>query len=287
MGMVVKGGLVLEGGGMKGIYTAGVLDVLMDEGMQFSHCYGVSAGVCHLASYLSNQKKRAYRISTEYLKDKNYCSFYSLLKTGDMFGADLCYNRIPNELDPYDYKAHKQYPGTGYAVVTNVETGVEEYIPLLEMHRDIWAIQASSSMPLVSKMVENDGKKYLDGGVTDAIPIQKSIADGNHKNLIVMTKEVGYRRKPSSALKLIRIKYKKYPNLVKAMEQRHIRYNATLDFIEKEVAEGRAILLQPQKKYDVGRIEKDKAKLDILYQAGIEDAKAAIPTLKEFFAHCI
>lgn len=279
---MVKAGLVLEGGGMRGVYTAGVLDFFIDQDLYFSDIYGVSAGACHMCSYISQQRERAYRVNVDYLEDKNYCSMYSLLKTGNLFGAEMCYDKIPNELDPYDYEAFGRYKGNAYAVVTNIETGKAEYIRMEDMHKDIIAIQASASLPLVSKNVYIDGVPYLDGGVADAIPIMKSLQDGNKKNVVIMTKEVGYRRKPSSNMTAIRLRYRKYPELVKDMERRHIVYNKTLDFLEEHEKKGHIFVIRPKEDCGVGRIEKDKDKLRTLYQMGYDDAKASFEDLKKY-----
>ena len=185
---MINAGLILEGGGMRGAYTAGVLDYFMENGMQFSECYGVSAGACHLCSYMSDQAGRALRISINYLDDKNYCSTHSLLTTGDLFNVEMCYDTIPNKLDIFDYDAADRYPGNCYAVVTNLETGRAEYLPLKNMRRDLTAVQASASLPLVSKNVEFNGKVYLDGGMADSIPIRQSIRSGNKKNIVVLTR---------------------------------------------------------------------------------------------------
>ena len=157
---MVKAGLVLEGGGMRGVYTAGVLDFFIDQDLYFSDIYGVSAGACHMCSYISQQRERAYRVNVDYLEDKNYCSMYSLLKTGNLFGAEMCYDKIPNELDPYDYEAFGRYKGNAYAVVTNIETGEPEYIPIKDLKKDIEAIRASASLPLVSRNVPWEGKLF-------------------------------------------------------------------------------------------------------------------------------
>ena len=279
---MVKAGLVLEGGGMRGVYTAGVLDFFIDQDLYFSDIYGVSAGACHMCSYISQQRERAYRVNVDYLEDKNYCSMYSLLKTGNLFGAEMCYDKIPNELDPYDYEAFGRYKGNAYAVVTNIETGKAEYIRMEDMHKDIIAIQASASLPLVSKNVYINGVPYLDGGVADAIPIMKSLQDGNKKNVVIMTKEVGYRRKPSSNMTAIRLRYRKYPELVKDMERRHIVYNKTLDFLEEHEKKGHIFVIRPKEDCGVGRIEKDKDKLRTLYQMGYDDAKASFEDLKKY-----
>lgn len=280
--MMYQAGLVLEGGGMRGMYTAGVLDFFLDKGIEFSNCYGVSAGSCHLCSYLSKQKKRAYRVSVKYLKNKNYCSIYSLLKTGDIMGADFCYNRIPNELDIYDYEEFEKYKGKAYAVVTNIENGETEYHRLVDMHKDIQWIRASSSLPLVSRNVEIDGTLYLDGGISDAIPIRKSIEDGNKKNVVVLTKHVGYVRKPTSHLGLLKARYRKYPMVAEIMKKRHETYNETMEFLEEEERKGNIFVLRPQYDSNVGRLEKDKKKLRALYKQGYQDAEKSYEAMKEY-----
>ena len=269
-----QAGLVLEGGGMKGMYTAGVLDFFLEKGVEFDHIYGVSMGACVMCSYISKQHGRGFRTVADYLGDKDYCSFKNLLTTGDMFSADMCYNRIPNELDPYDYETAHAYKGKAYAVITDVETGQPVYYRMKDYRKDISAIQASASMPLVSRMVEIDGGKYLDGGVSDCIPVMKSLKDGNRKNVVVMTKEEGYRRTPFSMLGFCKIKYRKYPHLIHDLSIRHTRYNRTLDFLEKEKARGNVFVIRPKHPSDVGRVEKSREKVGRLYRQGYEDAKA-------------
>ena len=267
-----QAGLVLEGGGMKGIYTAGVLDFFLDKGIEFSSCYGVSAGACHLCSFLSKQRGRAYDISVDYLDDPNYCSVSSLLRTGDLFGVKMCYDDIPNRLNPYDYKAFDSYRGRAFAVVTIIVTGQPEYLRLRDMHKDIAAVRASASLPLVSRKVEIGGKLYLDGGLSDSVPILRSILDGNRKNVVVLTKEVGYRREPSKHLELIRIRYAKYPKIYELMKNRHVAYNRMLDYLAAQEENGQAFVIRPQKKSGVGRVEKDKEKLRLLYEEGYREA---------------
>ena len=267
-----QAGLVLEGGGMKGIYTAGVLDFFLDKGIEFSSCYGVSAGACHMCSFLSKQRGRAYDISVDYLDDPNYCSVSSLLRTGDLFGVKMCYDDIPNRLNPYDYKAFDSYRGRAFAVVTNIVTGQPEYLRLRDMHKDIAAVRASASLPLVSRKVEIGGKLYLDGGLSDSVPILRSILDGNRKNVVVLTKEVGYRREPSKHLELIRIRYAKYPKIYELMKNRHVAYNRMLDYLAAQEENGQAFVIRPQKKSGVGRVEKDKEKLRLLYEEGYREA---------------
>lgn len=279
-----QAGLVLEGGGMKGMYTAGVLDFFLDKEIEFSSCYGVSAGACHLCSYLSKQKKRAYRVGINYLDNKKYCGPYSLFTTGDLFGADMCYDLIPNYLDPYDYDTFDKYEGKAYAVVTNIKTGRAEYIRLEDMHRDIQAVRASSSMPLVSRSVKIDGELYLDGGIADSIPIRRSISDGNEKNVVILTKETGFFRKPSSNLSILKARYVRYPKVYELMKERHKEYNGTMDYLEEQVKDGRAFVIRPQKVSEVGRIEKDRKKLEALYEEGYRDAEQCYVELLEYLS---
>lgn len=271
--MMYEAGLVLEGGGMKGMYTAGVLDYFLEKDIAFANCYGVSMGACNLCSYVSGQKTRALHAVIDHLGDKNYCGLHSFLTTGEIFNADMCYNRIPNELNPYDYEAAERYPGRAVAVMTDVETGKPVYYELKDMHKDIVAVQASSSMPLVSKFVEIDGRKYLDGGIADCIPIMHSLKEGNRKNVVVMTKEIGYERKPFEMLGAVKVRYHKYPYLIHDMAIRHTRYNRTVKFLEKEQARGNVFVIRPRQASKVGRLEKDEKRLTALYQEGYEDAK--------------
>lgn len=273
--MMYQAGLILEGGGMKGIYTAGVLDFFLDKDIEFSSCYGVSAGACTMCSYLSKQRKRGYHVVVDYLGQKSYCSVDSLLRTGDLFGADMCYDLIPNYLNPYDYHTYDSYEGKAYAVVTNIKSGEAEYIQLTDMHRDIIAVRASSSMPLVSRNVKINGALYLDGGIADSIPLRRSIQDGNRKNIVVMTKEEGYIRQPigRAELALIQARYLRYPKIYEHMRSRHIVYNATVQYIEELQSRGEVFVIRPKQKSDVGRVEKDRTKLDALYEEGYRDAE--------------
>lgn len=277
-----QAGLVLEGGGMKGIYTAGVLDYFLEKEMEFKNCYGVSAGSIHMCNFISKQKGRGLRTGIDYLNDKRYCSMYSLITTGDFFGADFCYRMIPEELDPYDYETYSLYEGKAYAVLTNIITGEPEYYQVKDLKKDIIGIRASSSLPLLSRNVMIDGIPYLDGGISDAVPIKKSIADGNKKNVVILTKEEGYVRKPSSFGKAIKLMYRKYPKVYENMTNRHIRYNDTMQFVEAAKKEGSAFVIRPKEPLPIGRIEKDKEKLKAVYQIGYEDAKENYAKMKEY-----
>lgn len=274
--------LILEGGGMRGVYTAGVLDFFLDKKIEFPVCYAVSAGACHGSSFLAKQRKRAFNVNVDYLKDKRYAGIYSLIKTGDFFGVDMVYNLIPNELSPFDYDEYEKYTGKFFVAVTNCKTGKAEYMQITDMRRDILAVRASSSLPIISRIVEIEGKEYLDGGIVDSIPIKKSIEDGNIRNVVILTRDKTYRKPPSGMRKLIKAKYKKYPMLVRSIEIRHVRYNNTLALIDEERKAGRAYVIQPEKPVTIGRLEKNKEKLTALYNQGYSDGRKHYKALTEF-----
>ncbi len=275
-------GLILEGGGMRGVYTAGVLDAFLENDIEFSRVYGVSAGSCQACSYLSKQKGRGLHTLIDYVDDPNYCSPKNLVKTGDFFDVDMCYSQIPDVLNPYDYESYDQYKGKFFAVVTNLESGQAEYIRVKDMEKQIWAVRASSSLPLLSRTLIVKGRPYLDGGVADSIPIKRSILAGNKKNIVILTRGAEYRKEANPLMPLVKLRYKKYPKFVEAMGNRHIKYNETLDFIEKEEAEGKIFVIRPQQQVEVDRLEKDKDKLLKLYEQGLEDGRNAIASMKEY-----
>lgn len=277
-----QAGLVLEGGGMKGVYTAGILDFFLDKGVEFSGVYGVSAGACHMCSYLSGQRGRGLEVCVDYLDTRKYCSAESLLTTGDLFNVNMVYHLIPEYLNPYDYEAFDKYEGKAYAVVTNIETGRPEYLRIRDMRKEMDAIRASASLPLVSRNVKYNGKLYLDGGLSDSVPICKSILDGNKKNVVILTKEEGYVRAPSSHLGLIKLRYLRYPKVYELMAERHLAYNDTMAYLEKQQENGQAFVIRPKKKSEVGRIEKDSKKLKALYEEGYRDAEENFVRLQNY-----
>lgn len=279
-----QAGLVLEGGGMKGIYTAGVLDFFMEKDILFSSVYGVSAGACHMCSYLSGQKGRARDITVDYLDSRQYCSAESLVLTGDLFNVDMCYHTIPDYLYPFDHEAYDRYPGKAYAVVTNIETGSAEYLRVRDLRKEIDKIRASASLPLVSRNVKIGDRKYLDGGIADSVPIQRAILDGNRKNVVVLTKEEGYVREPvgTAQLALIKARYLKYPKVYELMAERHTAYNQQMEYLYRQVENGQAYLIRPRRPSKVGRIEKDKEILLELYRQGYEDAAEQYGRLKDY-----
>ncbi len=275
-------GLILEGGGMRGLYTCGVLDFFMEKGILFGTVYGVSAGSCHATSYIAGQQGRSFRVSVDYLKDKNYCGVYSLLTTGDLFNVKMIYDLIPNKLNPFDYKAFENCDSKLYAVVTNCKTGKAEYHHTKHMQTDIEYIRASSSLPVVSRIVEIDGNEYLDGGIADPIPIKKSIEDGHSKNVLVLTQHDGYKKQPNRLMPIIRKKFKNYPDLIKVLENRHEKYNETLKFIKEQQKKGLAFVIQPRKPVEIGRVEKSKKVLTRLYEDGFNDASCCYKDLLKF-----
>lgn len=278
-----QAGLILEGGGMRGVYTAGVLDAFMEKEVSFSSVYGVSAGSCHACSYLAGQYGRAYRINVDYLDDPAYCGVKSLLKTGNFFGADMLYSKIPDVLDPFDHEAFYQYKGKFYAVVSNVDTGEPEYIRIKDLKKQMWAIRASSSLPLISKTIVVNGRSYLDGGITDSIPIERSIKDGNHKNVVILTRGKGYRKEASPAMsRMMKLRYPGKKAFVAKSDNRYLRYNETIDFLEREEAAGRVFLIRPEHQVEVGRLEKDKTKLEALYQIGLDDGRKHMENMLEY-----
>lgn len=279
---MIEAGLVVEGGGMRGVYTAGVLDYFMEKNLYFDDCYGVSAGACHISSYVSKQIGRSIKVTLDYINDKRYCSINSLIKTGDMFGVEMLYDIIPNKLELYDYDTFNKFKGNFYSVVTNCTTGKAEYMKIKDMKKDIIAVRASSSLPLLSRIVEINGEEYLDGGITDSIPIKKSIEDNHRKNVVILTRDKTYRKKKSSFLPIFKLKYRKYPNLVNAIENRYKMYNNTLDFIEEKVKTGEVFVIQPKEPVNISRVEKDKTKLKELYDKGYNDAKECYEELIKF-----
>lgn len=275
-------GLILEGGGMRGAFTAGVLDYWMSRGLWFQNVYGVSAGACQACSYLCRQPGRGLRVWVNYTDDPRFISLRSLITTGDMIGAELNYDLVPRKLDPLDNAAFLASGARFTAVLTDVETGKPAYIPIRDMFEDIDAVRASASLPLVSRMVTYRGRRYLDGGVSDSIPIRRAIADGCDRNVLVLTQAPGYRKEPNKALPLMKLRYGKYPGLVEAVARRHIMYNDALDFIEQEEAAGRLFVLRPDAPLNIGRVEKDPEKLTRIHDMGFAVAERNHQALLEF-----
>lgn len=275
-------GLILEGGGMRGSYTAGVLDYFIEKGVMFSHVYGVSAGALVGANYICGQKGRGFRTLTGYIGDKRYSGVKHLIKEGNWFNVDFSYNRIPNELDPADYDSYAKSPMRFYSVIANLETGKAEYYHITDMRKEMDWLRASASLPLLSQPVELAGRLYLDGGISDSIPLEKSMADGNRKNVVILTQHRGFVKKPSSNRYPSRVIYRKYPNFVQAMENRHNMYNAETENAYRQEKLGNAYIIQPEEPVQIARLEKDVSKLKRLYDIGYRDGRKHYEKMTEF-----
>ncbi|MCI9163772.1 MAG: patatin family protein [Lachnospiraceae bacterium] len=264
-------GLVLEGGGMRGIYTAGVLDVFLEKGVEFDGVIGVSAGVVHGCSFLSGQKGRSIRYYKRYCRDWRFMSFRNLLLTGDMVGERFCYHDLPDRLDPFDYKAFGRSQAEFYAVCSNVVTGKAEYLRMTDMKKQVDIMRASASLPCISKMVKINGKKYLDGGCTDSVPVRAFRRMGFRRNVVVLTRQEGYVKEAEMS-GLVRLRYWRYPRLVKAMENRHVDYNKTIRYIRKLEKAGEVYVICPSRELTIGRMEHNPQKLQKTYDLGRKDA---------------
>lgn len=275
-------GLVLEGGGMRGLYTAGVLDLFIEKGIYFRDCYGVSAGATQCSSYLAKQKGRAMQIFVDYMSDKRYASVSNLVKSGNYFDKEFSLKTIPDELVVYDYDTFAQSESNFYAVATNCKTGKAAYLKVEDMRKDIDKVWASCSLPLLSKMVEIDGEEYLDGGVADSIPVVHAIKNGADKVVVVLTRDIEYRKSPNKLMPLIKMRYRDYPKFVKAMKRRHAKYNKTLLKIEKLEKAGKIFVIRPKQAVEVGRLEKDAEKMKALYNIGYSDAEQCYDALIEY-----
>lgn len=278
-----KIGLVLEGGGHRGIYTAGVLDTFAENKISFDGVMGVSAGCVHGASFLSGQIGRSIRYTTKYCDNSNYMGIGSLITTGNFFNEKFCYYDLPETLDPFDNDSFDKNQTQFFAVCTDVKTGSAIYheCETLKGEKIKW-LQASASMPLVSKIIKIDDNLLLDGGIADSIPIKKMQELGFEKNIVILTQEAGYRKNPNSLLPIIKLVYKKYPKLIEAIENRHIVYNQQLEFLEEQEKLGNVIIIRPSEKPTTSRTEKDKEKILETYNLGKKDALSIIKNIIEY-----
>lgn len=275
-------GLVLEGGGLRGTYTAGVLDVLMEHKVKIPYVIGVSAGVCNAMSYLSHQIGRSAAINIEHCDDKDYFGVRNIFRSGSIFNEDMLFRQMPETLYPFDYDAYNRSGMRLYAGVTDCVEGIPRYYEVRGDKKDLVIVKASSWLPYVSHMVRYDGKHLLDGGISDSIPIRKSIADGNSRNIVVLTQHQGYRKTPSKSTKLAKIKYRRYPRLVSLLENRHIDYNETVAFIERLAAEGKVFLIRPSRPLGLSRFERNAAHLKQAYELGKSDTESCLRDLSAF-----
>lgn len=267
-------GLVLEGGGMRGVFTSGVLDAFMKYDVYFKYVVAVSAGACNGLSYISKQPRRARISNIDMLAKYNYIGLRHLVTQGCIFDPKLLYDRFPKELIPYDFDQYFAYDGTFEMVATNCLTGRAEY--LVEnsgnKQRLLDVCRASSSLPYVSKIVDVDGVPMLDGGIVDSIPVERAIAEGHEFNVVVLTRNRGFRNNGKDR-KIPRFIYKNYPRLRVALSHRIEAYNAQLEMVERMEDEGSIAVIRPQRPMEVSRMEKDVNKLEALYQEGFEQGE--------------
>lgn len=277
----MKTSLVLEGGAMRGMYTAGVLDVFLENGICFDGLLTVSAGAIAGCSFISRQTGRTIRYNLNYCRDKRRMSLYSLLTTGDLVGDQFCYHEIPEKLDPFDHDTFRASGTAFYVTCTNLETGEAEYILLRDMRREVDYMRASASMPYVSRIVEIEGKKLLDGGCSDSIPIRRAMEMGYEKNVVVLTRPADYRKKPEK-ISLAPVFYRKYPKFVRTLRRRGECYNRSVEDVQQLEREGKIFVIRPKTPLEIGRMSSDPDQIYRAYLRGREDALEALPELGRF-----
>ncbi|MBI0575977.1 patatin family protein [Neobacillus cucumis] len=268
-------GLVLEGGGMRGVYTAGVLEYFLENQLFFPYVIGVSAGACNAASYLSKQKGRNKTVTIQYASDPRYISWRNYFKNRQFFGMDFIFDEIPNQHVPYHYDVFYNSPSEFVVGATDCLTGEAIYFNKRDYGQELLTVlRASSSLPFIAPEITYQNKTLLDGGISDPIPIKKAQTDGFKKNIVILTRNIDYRKKPSKFHFLVNRKYPDYKGLQKALRNRYKVYNDTLAFLEKEEKNGNVFIIRPLKPLQVGRMERNPVRLEELYNQGYEDAKA-------------
>ena len=280
--MMDEVGLVLEGGGMRGVYTAGVLEFLMEKDLYFPYVIGVSAGACNACSYISRQKGRNKNVTIGYVNDPRYLSYRNFWKEKSLFGMDFIFDEIPTRLDPFDLESFLQSKQRFIIGTTDVYTGKPVYFEKDAGEDILQVVRASSSLPFAAPTVRIKDYDLLDGGVSDPIPVRKSMNDGNNKHVIVLTRNQNYRKTPFKYKRLAKWKYPEYQGLVEAMENRHKVYNETLELIDQLENERKAFVIRPTQPIAVKRMEKDQSRLEGLYIQGYEDAKANYSNLVQW-----
>jgi predicted patatin/cPLA2 family phospholipase len=279
----MKKGLVLEGGAMRGLFSAGIMDVMLENNITFDGVIGVSAGAAFGCNYKSRQIGRAIRYNKRFARDKRYCSMQSFLRTGDLFGAEYAYHVVPNEYDIFDNETFEQNPTEFWVVCTDVETGEPVY-KRCDQGGDVtfdW-VRASASMPVVSRVVELEGYKLLDGGMSDSIPLKAFQRRGFERNLVIMTQPRGYVKKPSRLLPVIRLSLRKYPRVVETMQMRHLMYNDQLAYVEQEVRRGNTMAIYPDAALPIGHISHDPEEMQRVYDIGRETGLRKLDDIKSF-----
>ncbi|MFS0637555.1 patatin family protein [Mesobacillus foraminis] len=278
--MSVDAGLVLEGGGMRGVYTAGVLEYFLEKEISFPYVIGVSAGAAMAASYLSKQKGRNKRVNIELVKDPRYLSWRNYFKSRQLFGMDFIFDEIPNKLVPFDYDEFFKSKSQFVIGTTDCLTGEPVYLTKEDYGEEMLkAIKASSSLPFIAPEIHFKNRILLDGGISDPIPLGKSQKDGNKRNVVILTRNEGYLKKPSKFHFLVKRKYPEYIGLQRALADRYRKYNETVEYLREEEKKGNTVVIRPAKPLDVGRIERNPVKLENLYVQGYQDAKLAAERL--------
>ncbi|MCH4013323.1 MAG: patatin family protein [Solobacterium sp.] len=276
-------GLILEGGAMRGLFTAGVIDEMMAQGVKYDGCIGVSAGAAFGCNYKSHQIGRVLRYNKRFAHEKKYCSWYSWLKTGDLYGADFCYHKLPNELDVMDVKTYNSDPMHFYVTATDTASGKPVYHELDHLDDEAYEwMRASASMPVVSKPVRLMGRSLLDGGISDSIPVAFFESIGYTRNVVVLTQPRGYRKGMQSGMKVLARLLKQYPAIVEDLKERHIVYNRELDYIDLKEKEGKLFVIAPPHELKIGKTEHDTERMDEVYQIGRQTMKGHISELNQF-----
>lgn len=280
-------GLVLEGGGMRGLYTAGVLEYFLEKQLFFPYVIGVSAGACMAASYLSRQKGRNKKVNIDLVKDPRYLSYRNLLMKKELFGMDFLFDEIPNRIVPFDYDTFFANEEQFVVGTTDCETGKPIYFTKNDYKDDmLTVIRASSSLPFVAPTVQYNNKTLLDGGLIDPIPIKKAEQDGMIKNVVIMTKPEQFIRKKSMVSSIAKWLYRKYPSIAKTMDERHMIYNDQINYIHYQQRNGQVYVIQPSANVRVSRIETNQQRLLNLYELGYYDAKNHFRNLKNWMNEC-
>ncbi len=285
MGMTTGIGLVLEGGGMRATYTAGVLDAFLDEDIDLRYVIGVSAGANAGGDYVAGQRERNHRVFVDMTADRRYAGWRNVLRERSWFGMRFLFETLPDELAPFDYDAFHRSPRLLTVVVTDCATGNPVYLRQRD-HDPRWWVRtvqrATCSLPVLSPPVVIDGRPCLDGGVVDSIPIARAIADGNPRNVVVLTRNNGYRKPPDRPGPLTRTLLHRYPAVLQALRERPVRYNASLDLVESLERAGTAFVIRPVRPLVVGRMERDMARLEALYRQGYDETMQRVPELREW-----
>lgn len=280
----MKIGIIFEGGASRTYFSCGVIDALLDEKIYADYVIGVSAGISFGVSYCSRQKERNLRILEQYEEKGIYQGFHHMFRKSNKsyYNLDFVFGEVPNKLVPFDFEAFKNHEGDCLAVVTNIDTGLPEYIPVIPDDKCFTALRATCALPILFQPVEINGKYYLDGGLSDSIPFDKAFEDGCDKVIAVLTRPRGYRKSKESTTSIINLKYKKYPKLMESFKNRPETYNKQIERLEALEKEGKALLLAPEETFGIGRFEKRKAKLIPFYRYGYDYAMRNMEKIKEF-----